>query len=252
MMWILNKKKLPIAMVGVLAVICLVVMTGCGGDSEEATSDASTTDMPSSTAVSSGMPGATPAGMPGTTPSTPTNVTVPGAEGSQTDGTQIAQEPTPNQEWREDPFATDTGSKKPSKPPVQRLEIPMLGRIFSPPPPPAPASAGQTVVPEPPRRVAGILYGDRVNALIQTHNGFETVKPGDRLIDGTIVERIERDRVILRPVTGPSRTVEIRLAASVVPLEPPTTTTPSGSSGRPGYPGPGGGGRPGGLRPPGM
>lgn len=234
-------------MVLIAAVVILFVIPAMKGESE-----GSTAPVQDQSAAGSGapLPGGAPGSMPAPsgpgpamaptqTPAAAPAVNVPGAPGQQvaqantTTGTASIN-PQPGELWRADPFAPDTFKKREGTP-KQRLLIPIPGRIFYDIP--QPTSTDKPWAPQPPRRVAGILFGDRVNALIQTQNGWETVRPGDKLADGTYVQQIERDRVILRTTDDPPRLVEVRLAASIVPVGAPVTPgSGSGSGAPPGLP----------------
>ena len=124
---------------------------------------------------------------------------------------------TPMERWREDPFAPLSSGKKAPVRDKPRLVVPPPGRLFPPTPKPI-EQVSEKLIPQPPRRVAGILFSDRVNALMQTPDGWETVQPGQKLRDGTVVERIERDRVVLRTADERPRQVVVKLAASPTPL----------------------------------
>jgi hypothetical protein len=96
----------------------------------------------------------------------------------------------------------------------------------------------------PNRRVAGILSGNGVYALIEGPDGQAVVKPGDTL-DEYRVASIDADSVTLR------RKVGNQTFTQVVPLTDAGSTTatvsaPAGGIGGPGVRVPSGGGRPGG------
>lgn len=197
------------------------------------------------TAGAPGMPGGPATGAPG----------APGAPGMATPGQPAATDmakaivPVPRELYRPDPFAPLNEGKKGPKgpPPVQRLDVPMLGRLFAQPPA-LPPSDVVAITPEPQRRVAGILLGNRVSALLQTPDGFETVTPGGTLRDGSIVQRIERDRVIIKTADQRPRIIEIKLAgadilgqqggaSSGTPSTGRYMPRPGGIPGMPGMPG---------------
>jgi len=67
---------------------------------------------------------------------------------------------------------------------------------------------------QPARRMAGILLNSRIFAILETNGKFEIVQPGDTLADRlAIVERVERDRVILKTTSKRPRFITIRMAA---------------------------------------
>lgn len=112
--------------------------------------------------------------------------------------------------------------------------------------------------PQPTRRMAGLLLNGRIFAIIETNGKSEIVQPGDMLSDRLArVERIERDKVVLKTTTGKNpRRLIIRMAAA------PQTDTGGGGAevgptrpmgpgmpGMPGMPMPPMPGMPGGRRP---
>jgi hypothetical protein len=107
-------------------------------------------------------------------------------------------------------------------------------------------------VPDPPMRMAGALWGNRIYGVLEINGQTQVVNPGDK-IGIYRVERIERDRIILsRPGRKGRRQVEAQLTGNAA-LE---NQYPTGDTGVPGGPagyGPGGMGVPGGIpgRPPG-
>jgi hypothetical protein len=97
-------------------------------------------------------------------------------------------------------------------------------------------------VPDPPMRMAGALWGNRVYGVLEMNGNPYVVTPGDKV--GTIyrVERVERDKIVLsRPGRKGRRSVEALLAGN------PSLAAqyPTGDSGIPGgptgYGGPAGG-----------
>ncbi len=127
---------------------------------------------------------------------------------------------------------------------LDAMPIPQIARG----PQPKPVSADGTTsgqTPETPvnRRVAGLLYGDRVLAVLETEGKSEVVKPGDIISDPTgkqlRVARIDREAVLLKRLDN-NQTIR-------VPLE----GMPEGSAAAGGYP-TGGYQGPGGLPGPGM
>ena len=83
------------------------------------------------------------------------------------------------------------------------------------------------------RRMAGILYGGAVSAILETGTDSIVVKPGDIVENGTMrVDRIEPDCIVLRALVGKPRTVQVRMAASqnvaAAPAPTPTAGPPRG------------------------
>jgi len=98
-------------------------------------------------------------------------------------------------------------------------------------------------VQQPSRRMAGILLGDRVYAIIETNGIAQVVQPGDYTTDRlAVVERIEPGKVVLKTVDEKPRYVAVRMAASPV-SQTVTPSQPTGP-GQPNFPGPPG------IRPP--
>lgn len=118
------------------------------------------------------------------------------------------------------------------------IPIPNIYRPAAPTPVSADGqAAGQT--PEVPvnRRVAGLLYGDRVLAVLETEGKSEVVKPGDIISDPTgkqlRVARIDREAILLKRLDN-NQTIR-------VPLEGiPEGSIAAGGYPTGGYPGPGG------------
>ena len=106
--------------------------------------------------------------------------------------------------------------------------------------------------PDPPMRMAGALFGNRVYGVLEINNTQQVVKPGDRI--GTIyrVERVERDKIVLsRPGRKGRRLVEAPLAGNpALANQFPTGDfgIPGGPSGYGGPPAGGGGSSGGGSR----
>jgi hypothetical protein len=251
MQWLNDKKNLPFVIGGVVvlviaAVVFIFMMNGNSGTGDSASTSGEISPSPAASPANTGTPSAPGGAVPGSasptpgmmpsptsaTPGTPGATATLGQSGSVQ--TASAAVPTPLEAWRADPFAPDVvkGKKTVVRQPL--VGFPMPGRLFLPKPA-VPNKLVAAAFPQPPRRVAGILYGERVNALIQTPDGFETVRPGQTLSDGTLVDRIERDRVILRTASmpgRPSKLIEIKLAASVAPLESAANSSGTPASGR--------------------
>jgi hypothetical protein len=115
--------------------------------------------------------------------------------------------------------------------------------------------------PDIPMRMAGVLWGPRVYGLLEVNGQVDSYTPGDTVANIYLVERIERDRIILskRLSNGKRKKVEVPLAGSPyasqyqgydpnagVPGTPGGYGAPGGYPGAPGgYPGSGPGGYPG-------
>jgi hypothetical protein len=123
------------------------------------------------------------------------------------------------EKFRADPFLP-LDWVDPKVKPKEVVYIPMPGRMFA-----AkinnkgiPTLEDEPEMPQPPRRMAGILFNERVYAIIERNGvgGASTmiVKPGDITDDGMRVERIEPNRVVLVTTTGKQRRVDVKMAAS--------------------------------------
>lgn len=260
MEWLNDKKNQPI--VAAIAIAVIVVVGFCiywfGFRKPPADTSA---EMPSQTAATDSAPAGTqptapvgpggPPSTPGATPpptGQPGVASTPGAAGGQvatatrTPGARVASI-TPMETWRPDPFQP-IGYKPPSvvhvAPPIRDFPFEQLFRHRR-------KKVGGDEKPEiqqPSRRMAGILLGDRVYAIIETNGATQVVQPGDYTTDRlAIVQRIEPDRVVLKTVDEKPRFVSVRMAAS------PTVQSPSGSSMQ-GTPGPNSYVPPGGRTPP--
>jgi hypothetical protein len=97
-------------------------------------------------------------------------------------------------------------------------------------------------VPDPPMRMAGALWGNRVYGVLEINGQTQVVNPGDK-VGIYRVERVERDKIVLsRPGRRGRRTVEALLAGNPS-LAGQYPTGDSGIPGGPtGYGGPPGGG----------
>jgi hypothetical protein len=91
------------------------------------------------------------------------------------------------------------------------------------------------------RRVAGLMWGDRVAAVLETDGKGDVVRPGDVITTGgkrARVARIDRDAVILR--TDDKKTIRVPITASALGATPAGGPGPGGpGSGYPGMPYPG-------------
>jgi len=241
--WLKDKKNQPIVAAG-LAVIIIgaaaavyFTMFAGGGSSETAA-------LPPSDTAATGTPTGTPTDMnagypPGTAPTTGTP---PGAAAA-------APAPippggaTPMEVWRPDPFLP-AGYKPPPpgrqpkpKPPIRDLPFQNWSRWVEEkrkPPPPD--------LPQPVRRMAGIIVSDRIYAIIESNGISQVVQPGDMLEDRlAMVERIERDKVILKTMDKHPKYLTVRMASaprtetSIAPSTPGagTPTSPMGPGYRP-------------------
>jgi hypothetical protein len=98
--------------------------------------------------------------------------------------------------------------------------------------------------PDPPMRMAGALWGNRVYGVLEINGSTQVVNPGDK-VGIYRVERVERDRIVMsRPGRKGRRQVEAQLSGNPALAN----QYPAGDQGVPGGPGgyPGPGGPPGG------
>jgi hypothetical protein len=96
--------------------------------------------------------------------------------------------------------------------------------------------------PDPPMRMAGALFGNRVYGVLEINGQTQVVNPGDR-VGIYRVERVERDKIVMsRPGRKGRRTVEAPLAGNPALAN----QYPTGDSGIPGGPTGYGGPTPGG------
>jgi len=120
----------------------------------------------------------------------------------------------PMETWRGDPFLPIG-----YKPPVRKVRVtPRIQdfpfeRIFTHQRKKVEGTKAE--IQQPSRRMAGILLGDRVYAIIETNGATQVVQPGDYTMDRlAVVTRIENDKVILKTVDEKPRYVTVTMAAS--------------------------------------
>ena len=207
--WLQDKKNLPIVagvtgLVIALAVVFLIMQfRKSSGTGPVATGTEEQLQMPSMTLPDEQRPVQTPAPV------------VAGAAGAPT---------FPAQEAREDPFRPfqQPGQKAPPPPP---LYVPSPGRLF---PPKAERDIVQDLrkqaalmAPQPRRRMAGLLYNQRLYAILETEGESQVVKPGDLTADGKArVEIIEPTRIILKTTDAEyPQTIEVKMAGADSPAE---------------------------------
>jgi len=227
-----------------------------------------------------GMPGGMPPGGPGGPmgmPGGPAGSMMPGGPGGMPGGPGVggygsdtasaggaaggAAKPAgtkkagPHPKARKDPFKTPTDELPEPVPVAERLP-PMDLYVTSRQEELQRPTPEQYVrdVPDPPMRMAGALWGNRIYGVLEINGQTQVVNPGDH-IGIYRVDRVERDRIILsRPSRKGRRQVEAQLTGNQA-LEQQYPTGDTGvPGGPPGYGGgamgmPGPGGMPG--RPPG-
>jgi hypothetical protein len=160
---------------------------------------------------------------------------------------QLPREGKPPSKYRVDPFRPLPWEADVSKPPILSVVPPVR---LQPLPTLQPKEEEQEDVlpPQPYRRVAGIMWGQSVAAIIETQGDLpRVVKPGDTL-DGMRVARIEPNQVVLSTLGKKPQEITVKLGAPITPIQ---RALPGGIPG--GFPGvPGGipgvpGGGPGGA-----
>lgn len=100
--------------------------------------------------------------------------------------------------------------KNKPKPPIVDFPFPVLPTGIKPIGP-----SDKPELPQPARRMAGILVSDKIYAIIETNGQSEIVQPGDTLKDRlAVVQKIERDKVLLKTKDEKPRYILVRMAAS--------------------------------------
>jgi hypothetical protein len=236
--WLKDKKNQPIVAAGlalfivIMGVVLYMFVFKGSGSSEAPTSDASSpADTSTPTGFDTGMPAPDASATGGTAPAQPAAAT-----GSK----QVAAKPM--EAWRADPFLPPgykpprPGGPKP-KPHIRDLpvfKIPIPGAI-------ARDRVEQPDTPQPLRRMAGLVLGDRVYAIIESGGKSQVVQPGDMLEDRLAsVYKIEKDGVILKTVDPHPRYITVRMSQGVrtTASAESSGSSPSGRPGRPGrFPG---------------
>lgn len=136
-------------------------------------------------------------------------------------GTQTAQAPPegkPPSRYRVDPFRPLPWEADVSKPPILSVVTPVR---LQPLPTFRQREEEQEDVlpPQPYRRVAGIMWGQSVAAIIETQGDLpRVVKPGDTL-DGLRVARIEPNQVVLSTLGKKPQEITVKLGAPITPVQ---------------------------------
>jgi len=243
--WLKDKKNQPIVaaalaviVIGAGAAVYFTMFAGGGGgvSTTDATAPGASGTAPP---MDTGAPAATTADMGAGYPPGGAMPGAPGAPGatSAPGAAVAAPAPTPPggavpmEVWRADPFQP-AGYKPPKKqtgpkpkPPIKDLPF----NNFSQWVPPERKAPPPDLV-QPVRRMAGIIVSDRIYAIIETNGVSQVVQPGDMLDDRLAkVERIERDKVILKTMDKVPKYITVPMTSSPRPASTVTTpTTPSG------------------------
>ncbi len=232
--WLKDKKNQPYIAAGLT-----VVLLGIGAliyfqyfkQPSTPPETTATTEPTAATEFNAGMPGQLPSPEPATETAASPQQQQPVANGTA----------KPMEAWRPDPFLPPD-----YKPPKRGRQIRIKQHIRDLPTfdlklvtPPEP-TAQQSELPQPVRRMAGLILGDRVYAIIEQGGKNQVVQPGDMLEDRlATVFRIEKDRVILRTMDKQPRYITVRMSQGV---RTETAASPGVSMPRPspnrGYSGP--------------
>lgn len=239
--FISDKKNTPI--VGAVAAIVLVLVVlfylkqfgiigggGGGGDYTADTGTGTTDSMsaPAGTTPADGTQTVTPpAGQP------PAGGAAP-AGGTAAGGASVDKTP-PMLAYRKDPFMTSKGlpSTKDALmtilPSVRHIRL-APARVDLPSVGAEPADVPETLPPQPLRRVAGIMWGSKVKAIIESGGKTYVKMPGETIPEEHVrVERIEPTGVILTTLdTKRPMSIRVNLAGSLAPME--GSTASSGTS----------------------
>lgn len=264
--WLNDPKNKPIVIGGAVAVILIVAvalfMFMGGGGQQPAPSQTATGPTPAGGFSPEGLPedqpttGApSPAGMGGPMGGPMGSPMMAGGYGAAGTGRQVAEAPKegkPPSKYRVDPFKPLSWEADVSKPPILSV-VPSVRLQPVPTYKPQGEEEEDVLPPQPYRRVAGIMWGQSVAAIIETQGDLpRVVKPGDS-IDGLRVARIEPNQVVLSTLGKKPQEITVKLGAPITPVQrtfPGVGGMPGGVPGVPGgVPGvPGGGmGAPGGA-----
>jgi len=253
--WLNDPKNKPVVIGGAVAVILIVAVAlflFMGGGQQTTTGTGTT---PPRTVdrdelengISQPSPLSGPMGAMG--PGGPPAMGMGGFGGVPGASQQVAQAPRegkPPSRYRVDPFKPLPWEADLSKPPILSVVPPAR---LQPLPTFRPREEEQEDIlpPQPYRRVAGIMWGQSVAAIIETQGDLpRVVKPGDT-IDGMRVARIEPNQVVLATVGRRPQEITVKLGAPITPVQrafPSVGGVPGAPGGFPGVPG---GGSPGGA-----
>lgn len=244
--WLNDPKNKPIVIGGAVAVILIVAVAfflfmGGGGQQQTPPSGATAT-APAGGTPGGGLPedqpmpgGPSPARMGGPMGGPMGGLAMRGFGGAGATQ-QVAETPKegkPPSQYRVDPFKPLPWEADISKPPILSVVTPVR---LQPIPTYKPKEEEQEDVlpPQPYRRVAGIMWGQSVAAIIETQGDLpRVVKPGDTL-DGMRVARIEPNQVVLSTLGKKPREITVKLGAPITPVQ---RTFPGYGGGVPGVPG---------------
>ena len=251
MSFLSDKKNQPIVIGGLVAILLAVgvyfyFMTRPPAPDVTASSDTGATNPATLGAPTPPpAPAAIPAAAAQTSGAQPPASPAPGMAGAAATpvaaaaGPQTAGPLKPREKFRADPFAMLHPPPPRGKvtPPPEVIPYPTWLIVPRPKPNDGPDQGG----PAPdttPRRMAGVLFGQTVSAILETGTETVVVRPGDLVENSQMrVEKIEPNRIVLKSTApGKARYVIVKMAAGLaIPgaTGVSTTTTTPGSSGFP-------------------
>lgn len=281
--WVQDKKNRVVILAGlsVIAAIVIVVVlvkNNNKASQQASTSTASSTGTTATGTTPTGVPGpggpmmTGPGGMGGMLPPPPgVSMMMPGAGGAQSTASTAPTGPieklNPILPYRTDPFVQPPPPNGQNQRLVAQVEsLTHEDHRLAPMPVAGPGTGGDAAVdvPQPNRRLAGVMWNGKVSAILETGNETDIVYPGMTLSRGNShvrVDSIQPSYVMLRTLdTKPARMIRVNLGAggnagsgagSTMPSGMPgmPTMMPGGMPGMPGMPGgmPGMPGMPGGM-----
>ncbi|MGC8784034.1 MAG: hypothetical protein ACP5RN_06585 [Armatimonadota bacterium] len=230
--WLNDPKNKPIVIGGAVAAILIVAvaffMFMGGGGQQQPSSPGATATAPTGGTPTGGLPedqptpaGPGPMGAAGPMGGPMMGGPMMGGYGGAGAPQQVAQAPKegkPPSKYRVDPFKPLPWEADISKPPILSVVTPVR---LQPIPTYKPKEEEQEDVlpPQPYRRVAGIMWGQSVAAIIETQGDLpRVVKPGDTL-DGMRVARIEPNQVVLSTLGKKPREITVKLGAPIAPVQ---------------------------------
>lgn len=242
--WVKNKKNIPI-----IAVVLVVIVVGAAAayfythkDMTAATTAPATAPTTAPTTAPADKPSAPAAGNTAAAPSTAaTAPAAPAAEAPKPETVAAAPSlPMPLFPYRNDPFLPL--AEKPTREQAIEMMVPSASKVRLAPlwvSKPEPIVAEVTAGPQPNRRLAGVLWGDKVSAILETGTSVDVVRPGSVLDRGNSLVRVERiEPTSLTLVTlDTAKPIEIKVNLSSAPSRPKPAVESTG-----GRPAPGGGG----------
>jgi hypothetical protein len=216
------------------------------------------TDLGASPAPADGTSAATPPAQTGTpapdqtgqAPPPPTGVTPAPAAAGVPAGAPVGSRTVavkPMEKFRPDPFAALWRPKVMGPkvaPPREAIPYPTWLIIPKKAPVVKQDNTGGEAIDTRPRRMAGVMFGNTVSAILETGSETLVVRPGDVVENSTMrVEKIEPTRIVLKSLApGRARYVDVKMAAGlgspITNVAGPTAASPTAPTPRPTTPGP--------------